>query len=103
MTPEAKVKAAVKRLLQQLKNDGEPIWWFWPPNNGLGKSGVPDLILCWHGRLVGIELKAPGRLAQVTPLQQAQLEGIQAAGGTALAADTVQAVQSLLASIRSSH
>lgn len=52
-------------------------------------SGVPDLLLCIKGQFVGVELKRPngGILA---PLQQAQINRIQRAGGVGVVIDNYE-------------
>ena len=74
MTPEAKVKAKVKKLLDQLR-----IYYFFPATHGYGRSGVPDIIGCFMGLFVAIECKA-GK-GQLTGLQELELTKIKAAGG----------------------
>lgn len=43
------------------------------------KSGIPDLIVCIHGRFMGLEVKAPK--GEPTELQLYNLEKIRKAGG----------------------
>ncbi len=99
MTPEATVKAAIKRVLAKMH-----AWWFMPVQTGYGKTGVPDILACVPyvvlpedvgktiGVMVAIEVKAPGKLGNVTPLQQKELDSINAAGGLAFASDSADAV-----------
>lgn len=79
LTPEGKVKLAVKAVLKELG-----AWWYMPVQNGMGVVGVPDFIACLTGRFVAIETKAPGKEATVTPNQLRQLNGIAMAEGAAL-------------------
>ena len=74
MTPEAKVKAKVKKLLDELR-----IYYFFPATHGYGRSGVPDIIGCFMGLFVAIECKA-GK-GQLTALQKREIERIIEAGG----------------------
>ena len=74
MTPEAKVKAKVKKLLDELR-----IYYFFPATHGYGRSGVPDIIGCFMGLFVAIECKA-GK-GQLTALQEREIERIIEAGG----------------------
>ena len=53
MTPEAKVKKKVKKILDDLK-----AYHFSPMTAGYGRSGVPDIIVCYKGKFIGIECKA---------------------------------------------
>lgn len=75
-TPEGKIKALVTKELKALG-----IWYFFPGNNGFGKSGIPDIIAIVDGRFVGIECKSdPSK--QPTALQVKCGEEIKAAGGS---------------------
>lgn len=75
-TPEAKVKKAVKVILDELG-----IYHFSPFQAGMGRAGIPDIICCCNGRFVGIECKA-GK-GKTTALQDRELDAIHAAGGFA--------------------
>ena len=77
MTPEGKVKAHAKRLL-----DAAGAFHFMPVSNGMGRMGIPDLICCLQGRFVAIEAKA-GK-GRPTALQLKALRQIDEAGGLAL-------------------
>lgn len=74
MTPEAKVKLNVRKLL-----DAHAIYYFFPPANGYGRAGIPDIVFCVQGIFGAIECKA-GRGA-LTALQERELAKIDTAGG----------------------
>jgi VRR-NUC domain len=77
MTPEAKVKKAVKAWLIE-----RGVWFFMPVPTGRGVIGIPDFICCWNGVFIAIETKSEsGRL---TPAQKGNIEDIRRAGGIAL-------------------
>jgi ABC-type phosphonate transport system ATPase subunit len=80
MTPEVKIK---KKAVTQLKALGA--YYFYPVTGGYGRSGVPDIIVCLHGRFIGIECKAGGN--KTTKLQDLNLRQIADAGGIALVID----------------
>lgn len=46
-----------------------------------GKAGVPDILACYKGVFLGIEVKRPETLKRVTPLQVYNLDKINEAGG----------------------
>ena len=69
MTPEAKVKNKVKKILDSLG-----CYHFSPQTGGYGKSGIPDIIACYKGRFIAIECKA-GK-GQVTALQKYNIDQI---------------------------
>ena len=75
-TPEGKVK---RRLTEMLKH--HKIWYFFPGNNGFGKSGLPDIIAIIRGRFVGIEVKADAT-KKPTALQWKTGREIKEAGGS---------------------
>jgi len=73
-TPERKVKEAVVAVL---KNNA--VYYFFPPANGLGRAGIPDIIACCNGMFLAIECKA-GK-GKTTALQDRELLAICNAGG----------------------
>lgn len=77
MTPEGRVKAAVKKLLNKAG-----AYYVMPVTSGYGNSGVPDFIVCHRGHFIGIECKAGDNLP--TSLQLSNLERIVLAGGESL-------------------
>jgi len=77
MTPEARVKVKVKRILAELG-----AYYAMPATGGYGSSGVPDFLICHHGKFVAIECKANG--GKTTALQEKHLADIRGAGGVSL-------------------
>ena len=73
MTPEGKVKAKVKRLLQKYG-----CYQFWPVQTGYGAPTL-DCLGCHNGFFFGIETKAPGK--RPTPRQRLTIEDMEAAEG----------------------
>lgn len=89
MKPEAKVKEAHKAYLTSIG-----AWWFMPVQTGFGVSGIPDILCCINGRLVGIETKAKGK--KPTAFQQRQIDAINAAGGLAFWTDDLEYTKEML-------
>ncbi len=56
------------------------MYYFFPATYGMGRSGVPDVVCCFHGHFLGIECKAGKNKA--TPLQLRELSDIRKSGGT---------------------
>lgn len=77
LTPEGKVKAQVKRIL-----DDYDIYHFSPFQAGMGRAGIPDIICCCDGKFLAVECKA-GK-GKTTPLQERELAQIRGHGGVAL-------------------
>jgi Holliday junction resolvase len=80
MTPEAKVKNKVKKLLDEFG-----AYHFMPATHGYGRSGVPDIVACANGWFFGIECKAGKNT--VTDLQAREMLKIVSARGYALVVD----------------
>jgi hypothetical protein len=77
VTPERKVK---NQCVDMLKEHGA--YYFFPAANGLGRAGIPDIIVCLHGYFIAVECKA-GK-GKTTALQDRELQRIRNAGGVAL-------------------
>jgi hypothetical protein len=77
MTPEGKVKAAVKRELDKYPGHYREM----PVPGGYGKSGL-DFTVCFFGHFLAIETKAEGK--QPTERQLQRMEEIRKAGGIAV-------------------
>ncbi len=61
---------------------------------GMSKAGWPDIICCFKGRFIGVEVKRKGM--KPTPLQEFKLEELESAGGLVGVATCVEDVQVLL-------
>ena len=89
--PEKDIVAAIRRYLATL---GEDVF-FWKEHGGAyGTSGVPDIICCYRGRFLGLEVKQPG--GRLTPLQERTLARINAAGGIARRVEGVEDVKDII-------
>ena len=80
MTPEAKVKARVKKILTDMG-----AYYAMPQSGGYGNSGTPDFLVCYQGAFVGIECKANGN--KPTALQLHNMMQIRKAGGRSFVVD----------------
>jgi Holliday junction resolvase len=77
LTPEAKVKRDVAKILDRFN-----VYYFFPPANGYGRQGIPDIICCIHGHFLAIECKA-GK-GTTTVLQEREIAKIKQHGGTVM-------------------
>lgn len=75
-TPESKVKAKVKKVLEKY---GTNAYYAMPVGGMFGKAGVPDFLICFYGKFVGIECKAGKNTT--TALQDSHIKKINLAGG----------------------
>lgn len=53
------------------------------------KAGVPDLLVCYKGLFIAIEVKAPGKLSSTSKLQDYNLEQVRVSGGRTLVVDNL--------------
>lgn len=82
MTPEGRVKAAVKNTLSRF----DDLYQHWPVQNGMGAPTL-DCVACYRGVYFAIETKAPGK--KPTPRQENTIREMRAAGGTVFVIDSV--------------
>ena len=75
-TPEAKVKAKIKKILKD-----HSVYFAMPIGTGYGNSGVPDFLCCVNGHFLAIEAKA-GK-GTTTALQDKNIREIKESGGVA--------------------
>lgn len=75
MQNEKAVKAQVKKILDACSSAS---WWFMPPANGFGRSGIPDFVGCVHGHLFAIETKSGSNT--LSPHQMREIEKLVQAG-----------------------
>lgn len=90
-TPEGKVKARVKKTLDEMG-----IYHFSPFQAGMGRAGIPDIIGCYNGMFVAFECKA-GK-GKTTALQEREINAIRTAKGLAFVIneDNVDQLKELL-------
>ena len=91
MTPEGRVKKKVKEYLKDIG-----AWYYMPVSNGMGRVGCPDILVCYKGLFMAFETKAPGKIKNVTPNQQREIEDIQRANGLAHVVDDVEQVKEII-------
>lgn len=83
-----------KKIMRKLKGRGG----FWVKVHGgpFQVTGLPDIIGCYKGRFVGLEVKVPGRESTLTPRQSLILSQILAAGGIAQMITSVEEAETAL-------
>lgn len=92
-TPEGKVKTAVKKILEE-----HGVFYFFPPANGLGRSGIPDIVCCIDGKFVGIEVKTEKGV--LSALQDVCHADIRASGGNVFVVWGMSDIPALKARLR---
>ena len=53
-----------------------------PASNGYGRAGIPDIIICYKGKFLGVECKAGYN--KPSALQEREMAAIHKAGGAAM-------------------
>lgn len=88
---ERDIVAAIKTYLTSLGRDV----FFWKEHGGpYGTSGVPDIIVCYKGRFIGMECKLPS--GHLTELQKRAIRKINEAGGYAARVESVSDAQAII-------
>ena len=83
----------VKAILKYLKT--VPHCFAWKEHGGMyGTAGIPDLIVCYKGRFIGLECKVGKNTATV--LQQQTIRQILKAGGYAVVVKSVGEVKAII-------
>lgn len=97
---ESGLVAAIQKEIRKQYPDA---WLFKVVGNPYQETGVPDLLVCVNGLLIGIEVKFPypnetveHALSRATPQQQVQIMRINRAGGMAGVVASVEAALELI-------
>ena len=89
-TPEARFKSEIKEYLKTIPN----LFLHSVPGAAFGKSGVPDIIVCYKGRYIGIEAKTyDGNFSEWQKTRKAQIE---AAGGICIFARSLDDIRKVM-------
>lgn len=84
--------ATEKKIENKIKEHLDSIGAYWIKNHGsrYSRAGVLDLTVCYLGRFVAVEVKAPDE--QPTELQKYNIKKIRESGGIAILADNLKIV-----------
>jgi hypothetical protein len=77
--PETKLQQKIRKAL--VEHGGLDLYIFKMHGGPHSPPGVPDLIMCYRGVFVGLEVKMPHRASKVTEVQAHHLNQIRRAGG----------------------
>ncbi len=86
-------KQLVNKIKKLLKEKGA---WVTKTHGSSFSSGLPDLVACYKGRMLGLEVKLPTTLDTVSARQSAILHQIYEAGGIARVVSSVEEVDKIL-------
>ena len=65
------------------------------------KSGTPDILACYHGIFLAVEVKRPETKTNVSELQEYNIKKIKEAGGVAIVSWDLDAVKATIDDINS--
>jgi len=82
--PEGKLVAKIKRMIA---DRGGRCFKIHGSDEGFQEIGIPDLLVCYQGKFLGLEVKQPG--AKLRPRQEIVLRQIEASGGIAAVVTSV--------------
>lgn len=90
-TPEGRIQQGIQKRVRErggyvIKIHGSPLM----------PQGTPDLLICYKGFFIGMEVKTPDTQTNVSPAQQLRLKQIKDAGGSAVVVWSVQMADRLL-------
>ena len=88
-----KEKSIENKIKQYLKTV-EDLYFFKEHGGLYGTAGVPDIICCYKGRFIALEVKAPD--GKATALQNATIRRIIGAGGIARIVRSLEEVKEIL-------
>ena len=90
--------AIIKKIVRKLKADYGKDLYFFKSHGGADQiRGLPDLIGCYRGYFIAMEVKKPG--GHATDLQAFTIERIKAAGGYATVIHSYEEAQDFLATV----
>ncbi len=92
---EVKESSIVKRILFFLKKN-YPGFYFKSHGGLYQRIGLPDIIGCYKGRFVGIEVKRPNKRNNTTASQKQILSEIKNAGGIGEVVTSVEEVMEIM-------
>lgn len=74
-------KDIVRKIIGRIRERNKDAFVFKKHGGAYGPSGIPDIICCYNGRFMALEVKQPGRKA--TEIQAHTIDSIRRAGGIA--------------------
>ena len=89
-------ESSITRTIQKyLQKTGA--WEYKTMGSPYTRTGVPDLLVCYKGVFIGLEIKVPGE--DPTKIQQFEIAMIKKAGGISLSVSCLRTVQDIIEKI----
>ncbi len=87
-----------RQIIRWLKS--HHIWYLKVIGSGVQMGGVPDILVCYKGRFVAMELKRPDGKGVLADRQEAHLNRIKKNGGIGVVIDSYDEFLALMRSVR---
>lgn len=92
---EADITKRITRYLRSLEG-----WYGWKIHGGPSQAiGIPDVVGCYRGFFVGLEVKRPEKRHTLTKIQAATLRKIREVGGESHLVTSVAEVKKIIAEL----
>lgn len=85
MVTESEIKSEICRTLRRAGALPVVIW-----QGPMSRKGVSDVLVCYEGRFVAVEVKRPG--GKASPEQKRFIKDVESAGGIGMVVDNVEDV-----------
>ena len=86
------------QLVSQINNYLKTNWAYCEKifGGGFQSAGIPDIIACYRGYFVAIEVKSPTGKGRASDIQKLKIRAIREAGGVAFITDNIEDVERVL-------
>lgn len=91
MKNESQLVSQIKNYLKSKGAYCEKIF-----GGGFQSAGIPDIIACYRGYFVAIEVKSPTGKGRASDIQKLKIRAIREAGGVAFITDNIEDVERVL-------
>jgi Holliday junction resolvase len=91
MKNESQLTSQIKNLLKSKGAYCEKIF-----GGGYQASGIPDILCCYRGYFLAIEVKSPTGKGRASDIQKLKIKAIRDAGGVAFITDNIEDVERVL-------
>lgn len=95
--PETRLR---KKIVKALQEKYPEAWIKKIHGNKFQNIGMPDLVCCFEGKFVAIEIKNPGKERTTTPAQLLEIMKIRKSKGVAGVVTTIEEALELLGAIQ---
>lgn len=87
-----------KRVEEKIKDYlfSKGAYYFKVHGSAFMPKGIPDIVVCYKGCFIGLEIKAPGKLYNQSPEQKIHMDNIIKSDGYYLLVDDLSPVKELM-------